>query len=90
MLKRPLPRTVPELIADAIDFELEAASRFRAYAAYLHDRGEEAPAETFKLLEEVVRAHALTLEHCEAGRAPGETQALHASREAAGGMPASA
>jgi rubrerythrin len=64
MLNRPLPSTLPELIAHAIAFEGEAASRFHEYAAYLRASGYEDLAEVFGALEAIERVHLDALKRC--------------------------
>lgn len=64
MLNRPLPRTLPELIAHAIAFEGEAASRFHEYAEYLSASGHEDLAGIFSKLEAIERVHLEALRRC--------------------------
>lgn len=66
-MNRPLPRTLPELVAHAIGIERDAASRFHEYAAYLRELGHDEMATVFHRLELVERAHMEALEECVAG-----------------------
>lgn len=67
MMKRELPRDIPELVAHAIGFEREAASRFHEYAGYLRQLGHHGVADVFQRLELVERAHMEALQECVAG-----------------------
>ena len=67
MKHRPLPVSPPELIAHALAFEREAASRFREYAEYLDGAGHEDLAGVFRRLEAIERAHMEALRECVAG-----------------------
>lgn len=66
-MKRLLPRSLPELVAHAIGFERDAASRFREYAEYLRELGHHSMADIFDRLELVERAHMEALQECVAG-----------------------
>jgi rubrerythrin len=66
-MHRPLPRNLPELVAHAIGFERDAASRFHEYAAYLRELGHDEMATVFNRLELVERAHMEALQECVAG-----------------------
>jgi rubrerythrin len=66
-MNRPLPRNLPELIAHAIGFEREAASRFHEYADHLRELGYHGTADVFRRMEAIERAHLESLEHCVAG-----------------------
>ncbi len=67
MLKSQPPRTLPELVAHAIGFERDAASRFHEYAEYLREQGQHRMADVFRRLEIVERAHMEALQECVAG-----------------------
>lgn len=70
-MNRPLPRDLPELVAHAIGFERDAASRFHQYANYLHELGYRDMADIFRRLELVERAHMEALKECvAAGKLP--------------------
>ena len=69
-MTRPLPRNLPELIAHAIAYERQAASRFREYAEHLHELGCDGAAEAFRRMERIERAHLESLQECVAGGAP--------------------
>jgi rubrerythrin len=73
-MRRVLPRTLPELVAHAIAFEREAASRFHEYAEHLHELGCHGAAEAFGRMELIERAHLQSLEECFAGGALPELQ----------------
>lgn len=66
-MRRILPRNLPELVAHAIGFERDAASRFHEYADYLRELGHHGMADIFRRLELVERAHMEALEECVAG-----------------------
>lgn len=66
-MKRLLPRNLPELVAHAIGFERDAASRFHEYADYLRELGHHGMADIFRRLELVERAHMEALQECVAG-----------------------
>jgi rubrerythrin len=70
-MHRPLPRNLPELVAHAIGFERDAASRFHQYADYLRELGHHGMADIFHRLELVERAHMEALKECvAAGKLP--------------------
>lgn len=73
-MRRSLPRSLPELIAHAIAFEREAASRFREYAEQLQELGAHNAAEAFRRMELIERAHLQSLQDCFAGGALPELQ----------------
>jgi len=79
MMNPTPPRTLPELIAQAIAFERDAASRFHEYAAYMADVGQDGIADIFRRLEIVERAHMEALQACVDG---GKLSGLHATRVA--------
>ena len=66
-MKRLLPRSLPELVAHAIGFERDAASRFHEYAAYLREGGHHEMADIFRRMELVERAQLEALQECVAG-----------------------
>ena len=67
MIRIQLPRNVPELVAHAIGFEREAASRFHEYADYLRAAGHQGMADIFRRMEIVERAQLEALQECVAG-----------------------
>lgn len=67
-MRHQLPRNIPELVAHAIGFEREAASRFHEHAEYLRQLGHHGLAEVFQRLELVERAHMEALQECVAKR----------------------
>ena len=70
-MHRPLPRNLPELVAHAIGFERDAASRFQQYADYLRELGHHGMADIFHRLELVERTHMEALKECvAAGKLP--------------------
>jgi rubrerythrin len=73
-MRRSLPRNLPELIAYAIAFERQAASRFREYAEHLRELGCGNAAEAFQRMELIERAHLRSLEQCFTGGALPELQ----------------
>lgn len=68
-MTRPLPRNLPELIAHAIAYERQAASRFHEYADRLHELGCDDAAEAFRRMERIERVHLESLQECVAGGA---------------------
>lgn len=66
-MTRQLPRNRPELIAHAIGFEREAASRFREYAELLRELGHHGMADVFQRMERIEQAHLEALHECAAG-----------------------
>lgn len=67
MVRVQLPRNVPELVAHAIGFERDAASRFHQYADYLRATGHQGMADIFRRMEIVERAQLEALQECIAG-----------------------
>jgi len=63
-MKPLIPGTLPGLIAHAIAFEREAASRFHEYAGHLRELGARRTAEAFQRMELIERAHLRSLEEC--------------------------
>lgn len=64
MIRVQLPRNVPELVAHAIGFERDAASRFHEYAEFLREAGRQDMASIFRRMEMVERAQLEALEEC--------------------------
>lgn len=67
MVKVQLPHNVPELVAHAIGFERDAASRFHEYADFLRAAGYQGMADIFRRMELVERAQLEALQECFAG-----------------------
>jgi hypothetical protein len=67
MVRVQLPRNVPELVAHAMGFERDAASRFHEYADYLRAAGQQGMADIFRRMEIVERAQLEALQECVAG-----------------------
>jgi rubrerythrin len=64
MVRVQLPRNIPELVAHAIGFERDAASRFHEYAEFLREAGRQDMATIFRRMEMVERAQLEALEEC--------------------------
>jgi rubrerythrin len=64
MVRVQLPRNVPELVAQAIGFERDAASRFHEYAEFLREVGRQDMASIFRRMEMVERAQLEALQEC--------------------------
>lgn len=69
MIRVQLPRNVPELVAHAIGFERDAASRFHQYADFLRAAGHHGMADVFRRMEIVERAQLEALQECVANGA---------------------
>ena len=67
MIRVQIPRNVPELVAHAIGFERDAASRFHQYADFLRAAGYQGMADIFRRMEIVERAQLEALQECVAG-----------------------
>jgi len=73
-MNRPLPRNLPELIAHAIGFERDSASRFHEYAELLRELGHHGMADVFRSMERIEQAHLEALRECAAGEELPELQ----------------
>jgi rubrerythrin len=73
-MNRPLPRNLPELMAHAIGFERETASRFHEYAELLRELGHHGMADVFRRMEQIERAHLEALCACAGGEELPELQ----------------
>ena len=71
MIRVQLPRNVPELVAHAIGFERDAASRFHQYADFLRAAGYHGMADIFRRMEIVEQAQLEALQECvDGGKLP--------------------